>query len=132
MKSFNDFVCLKEDGMPPTQNQMNPAANQMTPTGLSPEEQNPGQGAERDPPPEAAAEMEGITNDIQRQVNRLFQVLDRHNLNKTKTTTLLTALIQQVASGGKLTATGATQTTRNAMTTNGSGMSPPMQPMANG
>jgi hypothetical protein len=133
MKSFHDFVCLKEeDGMPPAQNQMNPAANQMPPTGPSPEGQNPGQETDRDPPPEAAEEMEGITNDIQRQVHRLFQVLHRHNLNKNKTATLLTAIIQQVAGGGKLSATGANQTTRNAMTTNGSGMTPPMQPMANG
>jgi hypothetical protein len=133
MKSFHDFVCLKEeDGMLPAQNQMNPAANQMPPTGPSPEGQNPGQETDRDPPPEAAAEMEGITNDIQRQVHRLFQVLDKHHLNKKKTATLLTTIIQQVAGGGKLSATGASQTTRNAMTTNGSGMTPPMQPMANG
>lgn len=134
MKSFNDFICLREeDGMPLSPNQMNPAANQMPPTGPSPEEQNPGQDQpERQPPPEAAAEMEGITNDIQRQVQRLFKVLDQHNLNKKKTVTLLTTIIQQIAGGGKLTATGATQTTRNAMTTNSGGISPPMQPMANG
>lgn len=133
MKSFHDFVCLKEeDGILPAQNPMNPAANQMPPTGQSPEEQNPGQETDRDPPPEAAAEMEGITNDIQRQVRRLFQVLDRHNLNKKKTVTLLTTIIQQIAGDGKLTTTNATQTTRNAMTTNGSGINPPMQPMANG
>ena len=91
MKSFNEFICLKEeDGMPPSPNLMNPAANQMPPTGTSPEEQNPGQETDRDPPPEAAAEMEGITNDIQRQVRRLFQVLEKHNLNKAKTATLLT------------------------------------------
>lgn len=133
MKSFHDFVCLKEeDGMAPAQNLMNPAANQMPPTGPSPEEQNPSQETDRDPPPEAAKEMEGITNDIQRQVHRLFQVLDRHNLNKEKTATLLTTIIQQVAADGKLTTTSATQTTRNAMNPSGSGMTPPMQPMANG
>jgi hypothetical protein len=133
MKSFNEFISLKEeDGMLPAQNPMNPGANQMPPTGQSPEEQNPGQETDRDPPPEAATEMEGITNDIQRQVRRLFQVLDRHNLNKKKTVTLLTTIIQQIAGGGKLNATSSIQTTRNAMTTNGSGINPPMQPMANG
>ena len=133
MKSFNEFICLKEeDGMPPSPNLMNPAANQMPPTGPSPEEQNPGQETDRDPPPEAAAEMEGITNDIQRQVRRLFQVLGKHNLNKAKTVTLLTSIIQQIAGDGKLSTAGAAQTTRNAMTTNGGGITPPMQPMATG
>lgn len=132
MKSFNEFICLKEeDGMPSSPNLMNPAANQMPPTGFSPEEQNPGQETDHEPPPEAAEQIEGITNDIQRQVHRLFQVLDKHNLNKTKTVALLTSIIQQIA-GGKLTTTGATQTTRSAMTTNGSGITSPMQPMANG
>lgn len=131
MKSFHEFICLKEEGMPPAPNQMNPAANQMPPTGPSPEQQNPGQTTS-DPPPEAAAEMEGITNDIQRQVHRLFKVLEKHNLNKEKTATLLTTIIQQIASGGKLTTSGATQTTRNAMTTNSNGITPPMQPMASG
>lgn len=129
MKTFHEFVCIKEeDGMAFPQNQMNPASNQMPPTGQSPEEQNPGQEANRQPPPEVAAEMENITNEIQRQISRLFQIIDKNNLNKKKTVSLLNTILQQV-SGVENNANNASQ---NAMTTNSSGINPPMQPMASG
>lgn len=131
MKNFRQYVSFKEnDGMAPPQNQMNPSANQLPPTGPSPSEQNPDQIPDK-PSPEASAEMEGITNDIQRQLNKLFQVISRHNLNKRKTVLLLTTMIQQIA-GDKLTGSNAAQMGRNAVTSNGPGINSPMQPMANG
>ena len=108
MINFHEFVCLKEEAEMP-QNQM--PQNQM-PQNQMPPGQNFDQ--EKEPPPEAAAEMEGITNDIQRQIHRLFSVLEKHNLNKQKTVSLLTTIIQQIA-GDKLSKSNTATTARNAM-----------------
>jgi hypothetical protein len=132
MKKFGEYFAMREnDEMPSSPNMMNPNANQMPPTGNSPQQQYPGQGPVN-PPAEAAAEMEGISNDIQREVEKLFKVINRHNLNKKQAVELLTTMIHNVANAGKLSNSFVKRASNQGMATNSAGISPPLQPMANG
>lgn len=119
MKTFEEFV--DDSGVTQT------PQTQMPPTGTTPQ-QNPPVGNHESP--EAAAELETLTNDVRRAVDRMFAVVKRHNLNKQKAMMLLQSIIASIANEGGLTNSNVRQASTNAMRTNGEPTTVPQQPTA--
>lgn len=126
MKSFEQYLALKENaGMPASPNMMNPTANQMPPTendGIDPDQATP----------EAKNELETVTRDVQKQVERLFKVINKHKLSKQKAMMILQSVIGTIANQADLSAYQVKNAAMQGMATNSAGITPPMQPMANG
>ena len=125
MKSFAQYIQLKENDLASSPNMMNPSANQAPPyqeDGVDPEQSSP----------EARNELETITRDIQKQVERLFKVVNKHKISKQKSLMLLQNIIGTIANQSDLSAFQVKNAAVQGMATNSAGITPPMQPMANG
>ena len=75
--------------------------------------------------------METLTNDLQRAVERFFQVISKRQLNKQKAMTLLSTIISTISNQYGLNATNVRQASQQGLQTNAEPISPPLQPQAN-
>jgi hypothetical protein len=124
MNTFQKFLSLKEGNGDGFEDNRTVPGN--TP-GVQPNLATPQQGQQPSAPQQGEL-PENVSNDIKKAVERLFTVLDRHTLNKQKTSQILTSIIQGMA-GDTLNAANVMKVGRNAMNP---APTPPMQPMANG
>lgn len=73
-------------------------------------------------------EVQHLSQDIQRRIDQLFQVLSRHQLNKQQYKSILINMITNLADTGNLSNANIRQATNNAIRTNNEPITIPMQP----